>query len=252
MTIKLHSLTISCQRYIQLETQPYHVSGIWKKITKLIQSHKCDFAEIKSAYYQCEEDGTITFYQGQIAETDDLGIWTYMLYSCSQGQEKVFRDKSNDSSIEPLKQILAGEKLLQPTVEINDYLRYQYYDSEYLNVLLPPAWSYQDGIEISKLLLEEFAIFQTSSIFSTGVGKAYMKFILDKFTKVAATIVEQGGSLQEFEIAQYDILQQITTDEIARLIVEYNDFRIWQISLPSKSKAVEHAFNSALNLLAKI
>ncbi|AFY99905.1 hypothetical protein [Calothrix sp. PCC 6303] len=267
MTIKLHNVTISCQRYIQLETQPYHVVGIWKKITKLIQSRKCDFDDIKSVYYECEEDGTITFYevkgslvvslrglcdQGQIAETDCPGIWTYMLYSCPQGQEIAFRDESVNNSIESLKEILAGNKLVQTTVEIKDYLRYQYYDGEYLDVRLPPGWDYPDGIEISNLLLEEFAVFQTSSIFSSGVGKAYMKIVLDKFAKVAYKIVEKGGYLQEFQTAQYDILQQMNTNEIAQLIVEYNDYRIWQISLPSKSKAVEHAFNSALDLLAKI
>jgi hypothetical protein len=192
MTIKLHSLTISCQRYIQLETQPYHISGLWKKIIKLLQSHKCDFNDIKSAHYECVEDGTITFYQGEITETDCPGIWTYMLYSCPQGHETVFRDESVNSTFEPLKHISAGKKLIQTTAEINDYLRYQYYDSEYLDVLLPPGWGYQDGIEISKLLWEEFTVFQTSSIFSKGVGKAYMKFILDKFIKVASTIIEKG------------------------------------------------------------
>jgi hypothetical protein len=252
MTIKLHSFTVCCQRYIQLETQPHHISGILKKVNQFIKTYNCDFADVASVHYQCHENGTITFYQGQKNELGLPGIWTYMLYPCSSGQEKVFSDESLDTSVEPLKQIITGNKLIQTTVEISSYLKYQYYDSEYLDVRLPYGWNYDGAIEISRLLLEEFTVFQTSSIFSVGAGKSYMEFILDKFTQVASEIVENRGSLQDFEIAQYGILRQITTDEVANLIIQHNDYRIWQRLLPSKSKAVEHAFNSALSLLAKI
>ena len=45
--------------------------------------------KVYSAYYKCEEDGTITFYEGEGAEAGNPGVWTYVVYDCPEGSEEV-------------------------------------------------------------------------------------------------------------------------------------------------------------------
>jgi len=253
MAIRLHSFISSGKRYIQVESQPHHITGIFRTI--MHSSHKLHFWKFKdatSAYFECAEDGTITFYQAEIPDADNDGIWTYLVYEYPEGEEKVFCDLSIDTSISPLQKLLSGQKLIHKTVDINEYLHYQYNQAEYLDVKLPVDWDTPEGRKIANLILEELRGFKASSVFAGGAGKEYMKSVLDGFIQAAHKVLEGGGTVIDFDLTQFDILNRIKIDEIANSILEYNDYRIWQAALPSKSKAVEYAFNAALNLLCRI
>ncbi len=252
MAIRVHSFVSSFKRYIQVETQPHHITGVLRKVMESISIRGCDFIDIINDFYACEEDGTITFYQANRPDVDNPGIWTYLVYECPEGQEKIFREPAVNTSITPLYELLAGEKLLQETVDIEQYLQYQHQESDYLNVELPSNWNNIEGKLIASLLLEEFRALQSSSIFTEAAGKEYAQVVLQQFIRVGAQILETGGTVYDFESAQYDILNQVSIDGMANLILECNDYRIWQALLPSQSKAVEFAFNSALNLIAQV
>ncbi len=253
MAIRLHSFISSGKRYIQVESQPHQITGIFRTIMHSSNNlHFWKFNDVARAYFECEEDVTITFYQPEIPDVDNSGIWTYLVYECPEGQEKVFRDLSIDTSINPVKKLLAGQKLIHITVDINQYLQYQYNQDEYLDVRLPYDWNTDVGREIADLLLEELRALKASFVFAEGAGKEYMKAVLSEFIQAAQKVLNNGGTLKDFESAQYNVLNKIKIDDIANLILEYNDYRIWQAALPSKSKAVEYAFNTALNLICKI
>jgi hypothetical protein len=79
-----------------------------------------------------------------------------------------------------------------------------------------------------------------------------MKAVLNGFIKAGQEVLENGGFLRDFESTQYDVLKKTKIHEIANLILEYNDYRIWKAALPSKSKAVEYAFSTALKLICRI
>jgi hypothetical protein len=253
MAIRLHSFISSGKRYIQVETQPHHVIGIFRKIMRSKNMRECEFVDIYNAYYECEKDGTITFYQAQIpGKTCNTGIWTYLAYECPEGQEKVFQDSACiDNSIKSLRELFAGGKLVQTAVDINEYLKYKYNDNEYIDIQLPFDWNTPDARKIGHLLLQELDAFKTSCIFTEGAGKKYMKAVLSGFSKAAQKVIETYGDSADFEAAQYEVLKKIKINEMANLIIECNDYRIWQAALPSKSKAVEYAFNAALNFIAK-
>lgn len=250
MAICLHGFISSAKRYVQVESQPHHLTSIFRKI---MRSNKLPYRKFNKvhAYEQCEEDGTITFYQADNIDVNNSGIWTYLVYECPEGEEYVFRDSSIDISTKPLEELFCGRKLVQVAVDINEYLECQCNQDEYLDVLLPLNWHYSEGREIANLLLEEFKAFKSSSVFAEGVGKEYMQVVLDGFIQAAREVMDNGGSLKDFESAQYDLLHKVKIDELANFILEYNDYRIWLSALPSKSKAVEHAFNTALNLICR-
>ncbi|PAX60632.1 hypothetical protein [Brunnivagina elsteri] len=252
MAIRLHSFVITEKRYVQVESQPYHITGLLKRIINSANIRGCDFIDIHNAYYSCEEDGTVTFYQANRPEIECPGIWTYLLYECPKSQEKIFRDSKVSTSIEPLYKLLAGEKLIQETVNINQYLEYQYREGEYLDVMLPYSWDNLEGRKISQLILNEYTAFKSSKIFTEGVGKEYMGVVLEEFIQAGSEILESGGKLNEFESVQCGILKKIKIDEMANLILSYNDYRIWQTLLPSNSKAVEYAFDVALHQMSYI
>ena len=50
-----------------------------------------------SAYYDSEEDGTTTFYEGKSAEAGNPGIWTYVVYDCAAGEEEVVANLDIDT-----------------------------------------------------------------------------------------------------------------------------------------------------------
>jgi len=253
MAIRLHSFVITKKRYIQVETQPHHLTGIYKKI--MLSSRNIplwQFSDTESAYYENEEDGTITFYQAISTNTVSPGIWTYMVYDCPEGEEGVFTDSSFNTSIQPLKELFAGEKLEKSAVDIYEYLQYKYSDNDYLDIELPNSWNKFLGSKIADVIFEEYKAFKSTSIFAEGAGKQYAQIILDEFIQAGEKVIENNGKLEDFESAQYDILNQVSIDDMAKLIVEYNDYRIWQAALPTKSKAVEYAFNTALSLISRI
>lgn len=250
MAIKLHSFVITGKRYIQVDSQPLHITGILRKITELIKLRKCSLNDIHNAYYYCEEDGTVTFYQADKSQVEHPGIWTYMLYECPEGQENVFPDSGIDTSLKPLYRLLAGDKLTQETINISQYLQYCYTQGKYLDVQLPLGWDNTEGRKISNLLYREYQVFNTSAIFAETAGEKYMQAVMNKFIQAATSIVEAGGNSLEFEYIQHEILRQVKIDDIANLILDLNDYRIWQALLPSESKAVEYAFNTALSRIA--
>ncbi len=253
MAIRLHSFVITKKRYIQVETQPYHLTGIYKKM--IFSSRNIplwQFTDTENEYFENEEDGTITFYQAVSSDTASPGIWTYMVYDCPEGEEGVFTDSSFNTSIQPLKELFAGKKLQKSAVDIYEYLQYKYSDGDYLDIELPNSWNKLVGIKIVDILFEEYKAFKSTSVFAEGVGKKYAQIILDEFIKAGEEIIENGKKLEDFESAQRDILNKVSIDEMAKLIVEYNDYRIWQAALPTKSKAVEYAFNTALSLISRI
>jgi hypothetical protein len=247
MAIKLHSFVVSGKRYIQVESQPLHITGILRKMKDLAKLRASNINDILNAYYYCEEDGTVTFYQADKAELKNHGIWTYMLYECPDGQEKVFSDSKIDASLKPLYRLLAGDKLFQETIDINQYLQYRYQEGRYLDVQLPPGWDNIEGRKISNLLFREYQVFNKSAIFAETAGEKYMEAVMKKFIRAATSILEVGGNAAEFEYIQHEILRQVKIDDMANLILELNDYRIWQDLLPSESKAVEYAFNNALS-----
>jgi hypothetical protein len=247
MAMKLHSFVTTCKRYIQVETQPRHITGLLKEIKQWIKLRGCDLIDIQKICYYSEDDGTMTFYQADKSKVESPGIWTYVFYECPEGQEEVFRDSSVDTTLKPFYRLLAGDKLAQETVNINQYLQYRYEDSQYLDVHLPPDWDNQEGRKISDLLFKEYQVFNTSAIFAETAGENYMQIVLEKFIQAASKILDTGGNSAEFEYVQYEILKQVQIDDMANLILELNDYRVWQALLPSDSKAVEHAFSSALS-----
>jgi hypothetical protein len=252
MTIRLHGFLSSPKRYVQIESQPHHVTGIFKRIVHFQRLHRCEFTEVHNAYYECEADGTITFYQAKKDETCESGIWTYLVYECLQDAEQIFRDAFINTTTSHLQKLLAGQKLPQITLNINEYLKYKNNECEYLDIQLPDDWNNQVGREIAHLLLEEIKAFKASSVFTEDAGKEYIQATLDGFIQAAQEILAKSGTAEDFEYAQNDVLNKIKMDDIANLIIEYNDYRIWQAALPSKSKAVEFAFNSALSLICRI
>ncbi|BAY11865.1 hypothetical protein [Calothrix sp. NIES-2098] len=252
MAIRLHGFLSSPKRYIQIESQPHHITAIFKRILNFQCLHRCEFVDVHNAYYECEADGTITFYQAKQDETCESGIWTYLVYECREGDEKIFRDPLINTNTNPLQQLLAGYQLPKVAVDIHEYLKYKDNGCEYLDIHLPYDWNHQVGREIANLLVEEVKGFKTSTVFAEDVGQEYIQATLDGFIQAARDIFVKNGTLQDFESAQYDVLNKVQIDDIANLIIAYNDYRIWQAALPSKSKAVEFAFNAALSFICRL
>lgn len=253
MAIRLHSFIVTKKRYIQVETQAYHLTGIYRKIMDSSRNIPLwQFTDTESAYFESQEDGTITFYQARSNDAGSAGIWTYMVYDCPEREEIVLTDSSFNTSIQPLKELFAGKKIEKSAVDIYEYLQYKYSDNDYLDIEIPNSWNRLVGHKIADVLAEEYKAFKSTSVFAEGAGKQYARIILDEFIQAGENVIVNGGKLEDFESAQYDILNKINIDDMAKLIVEYNDYRIWQAALPTKSKAVEYAFQTALSMISRI
>lgn len=252
MAIRLHGFLSSPKRYIQIESQPHHIIGIFQRLLNFQRLHGCKFADVHNAYYEIEAEGTITFYQSKTDETGAAGIWTYLVFECLEGEEKIFSDLLIDTNTSLLQQLLSGQKLTQVAVNIHEYLKYKDNECEYLDIQLPYDWHNPVGREIADLLLEEIQAFKSSSVFTEDVGKEYIQATLDGFIQAAQEILAKNGTTKDFESAQYEVLNKIPIHDMANLIIAYNDYRIWQAALPSKSKAVEFAFNTALTMICRI
>ena len=175
-----------------------------------------------------------------------------MAYDCPEGAENVFTDSDFNTSIQTLKELFAGKKIEISALDIYEYLQYRYSDSDCLDIELPLSWNKLVGNKIADILFEEYKAFKSTSVFVEGAGKHYAQTILDEFIRAGEEIIKNGGNIEDFESAQFDILNRNSIDEMAKLIIDYNDYRIWQSALPTKSKAVEYAFNKALNLISRI
>ena len=100
MSINLHNFIWEGVRLVQVETQPHHIAGVLAEIRNTLENSDCEWEDIYSASYECEEDGTTTFYEGvypepldfargsrsrrESAEAGNPGIWTYVVYDCDR------------------------------------------------------------------------------------------------------------------------------------------------------------------------
>ena len=89
MPLEIHNYIWSGKRLVQIESQPSHIDGILDILQDARISSDLDWEDIYSANYECEEDGTITFYEGEVAEAGNPGVWTYVVYDCPEGSEEV-------------------------------------------------------------------------------------------------------------------------------------------------------------------
>jgi hypothetical protein len=97
MALELHNFIWEEERLVQVETQPHHLAGVLAEVRQMLDENDCDWDEIYSAYYECEEDGTTTFYEAESADAGSPGIWTYMVYDCAAGEEKVVTNADIDT-----------------------------------------------------------------------------------------------------------------------------------------------------------
>jgi hypothetical protein len=106
MAVELHNFIWEEVRLVQVETQPHHITGILVEIRKILENSDCQWQDIYSADYECEEDGTVTFYEGESAAAGNPGIWTYVVYDCAAGEEEIILnfDVNPSISAEQLKQ----------------------------------------------------------------------------------------------------------------------------------------------------
>jgi hypothetical protein len=90
--LELHNFEWEGERLVQVETQPHHLSGVLASIQDVLNNSDCEWDDIFSAYYECEDDSTITFYESEIVDGGSPGIWTYVVYECEEGEENVTTD----------------------------------------------------------------------------------------------------------------------------------------------------------------
>ncbi len=97
MALELHNFIWEEVRLVQVESQPHHIAGVLAEIRLVIEENALPWSAIQSAYYDCEEDGTTTFYEGESAEAGNPGVWTYVTYDCAAGEEKVVTNVDIDT-----------------------------------------------------------------------------------------------------------------------------------------------------------
>jgi hypothetical protein len=96
MPLEIHNYIWSGARLVQVESQPSHIDGVLEIVQDVRRSSNLDWEDIYSAHYECEEDGTITFYEGESAEAGNPGVWTYVVYDCPEDSEEVVLNPTID------------------------------------------------------------------------------------------------------------------------------------------------------------
>lgn len=96
MALELHNFIWSEERLVQVETQPHHIAGVLAEVNQVMRENELDWGDVYSSYYECEADGTTTFYESETAEAGNPGIWTYMVYECAEGEEEVITNADFD------------------------------------------------------------------------------------------------------------------------------------------------------------
>ena len=96
MSLEIHNYIWRGVRLVQIETQPNHLDSVLDIIQDVRRSSSLDWEDIYSANYKCEEDGTVTFYEGESVEAGSPGVWTYVVYDCLEGEEEVVRNSKID------------------------------------------------------------------------------------------------------------------------------------------------------------
>lgn len=109
MAVELHNFIWQEERLVQVETRPHHIAGVLISIRDTMEDSDCQWEDGYSAYYECDEDGTITFYEAEITEAGNPGIWTYIVDDSAAGEEKVVTNL-NINTVEPVLKLqkLAG------------------------------------------------------------------------------------------------------------------------------------------------
>jgi len=140
MPLRLHNFEWEGERLVQRETEPHHIAGVLGEIRQTLENSDCDWEDVYSAYYECEEDGTVTFYEGESAEAGNPGIWTYVVYSCPVGSEEVVKNPD----INTLAPVLQMQQLICKLIfaELAEYRQ---------QLGLPPAGSEDNRATIAKL-----------------------------------------------------------------------------------------------------
>lgn len=111
MAVELHNFIWEGVRLVQVDTQPHHIAGVLAKVRNTLENSDCQWEDIYSAYYECEKDGTVTFYEGESAEAGKPGIWTYVVYDANADEEVVVPNLD----INTLAPVLQLKKLLGET-----------------------------------------------------------------------------------------------------------------------------------------
>lgn len=140
MILKLHNFEWECERLVQSETKTHHIAGIVAEIQQTIENSDCNLEDVYSAYFLCEEDGTITFYEGGSAEAGNPGIWTYLVFPCNLGEEEVVEKPDVNTSTPALK----TQRLIKEFI-FDELARYRQ------QLGLPPAGSEDDRATIARL-----------------------------------------------------------------------------------------------------
>lgn len=96
MSLELHNFIWEEVRFVQVETQPHHLAGVLANIRDVLDPTS-EWESLYSAYYECKEDGTITFFEGESAEAGNPGIFTYVVYDCFPNEEEVVKNIKIDN-----------------------------------------------------------------------------------------------------------------------------------------------------------
>lgn len=59
IVIELHNYVWEEVRLVQVETQLHHIAGVLTEVRDTLENSDCEWQDIYSAYYECEEDGTV-------------------------------------------------------------------------------------------------------------------------------------------------------------------------------------------------
>lgn len=97
MVLELHNFYWEGERLVQVETQPHHLAGLLAEIREVVDGEEITWEDLYSAYYECPEDGTVTFYEAESAEASRPGVWTYVVYPCAPGEETVITQADIDT-----------------------------------------------------------------------------------------------------------------------------------------------------------
>lgn len=183
MPLELHNFKLEGERLVQRETAPHHIAGVLAQIRWALENSDCDWEDVYSAYYECEEDGTITFYEGESAEAGNPGIWTYVVYSCPVGEEEAVKN----SDINTLAPALEMQQLIEKLI-FEELAKYR----QLLG--LPPAGSEDDRATIAKLEMGSSVFFGISA----GSNPNRRKITL-RVNRISATHAEADAFQQAFD-----------------------------------------------------
>jgi hypothetical protein len=151
MSLKLHNFTWEQVRLVQVETLPHHIAGVLSNIRDTLASSDCEWQDIYSAYYESDQDGTTTFYEGESIEAGNPGIWTYVVYDCALGEEEVVINLDVDTLDPALKlrqivvEAIAASSIGSPAEPIQKLSDVATEHGIFSEVLLPPRAVLQEN-----------------------------------------------------------------------------------------------------------